>query len=207
LYVASFAPNPRRVRIYLREKGITDIEIVKLDMMQGEHRTDEFKADKNPLAALPVLELDDGATLTESQAIIEYLEELYPEPSLLGTTPLERARTREVSRIAELGMLFGAATAFQNSSPFFAGRFEQSEAAATVGRKRFGRHLRHLDELLAKNTWLAGDNFSIADITALCAIDFGKVSGCTVDGEKVCNVARWLTAIRERPSCAVKKKS
>src|SRR5215467_15796647 len=97
------APNPKKVRVYLAEKGL-QIPCVQVNIVTGENRSPEFLK-KNPLGGLPVLELDDGSHLTESLAIIEYLEELHPTPPLLGTTPLERARAREAERICELGVL------------------------------------------------------------------------------------------------------
>ncbi len=203
LYTASFSPSPRRVHIYLDEKGL-DIERVFLDMMKGEHRAPAFREEKNPLGKLPVLELDDGRVLTESMAICEYLEELYPEPPLIGADPWQRARTREASRIAELGCMVGAGQAFQHSSPFFANRFKQSPDTAEGGRKLFGAFLRRIDGLLAERPWLAGDMFTVADITAICAVDFGKFAGCPID-PALEHVARWLGEIRTRPSCQLKK--
>jgi glutathione S-transferase len=200
LYTAKFAPNPRRVEIYLEEKGIT-IERVMVDMLKGEHRAPEFLA-KNPLGVLPVLELDDGSPLTESLAICHYLDELHPEPALFGTTPLERARVREAERIAELGLLFSAATAFQNTAPFFAKRLKQSEDVANEARQRFARVAQRIDGLLDGHDWLAGDFFSMADITAICAVDFGKVSGCTVP-EELTRAQAWLGRVRQRPTCAL----
>lgn len=204
LYTAGFSPNPRRVEIYLREKPFPELERVKLDMAKGEHRTPEALA-RNPLGALPVLELDDGRVLTESLAIIEYLEELSPTPPLVGADPWQRAVTREATRLAELGLLAGAELAFQHTAKYFATRHAQSEVIADWGRKRFATFARRLDGLLDGRTWLAGDLFTVADITAICAIDFGAVSGCAVDPE-LANLGRWLAAIRERPSCMVKRK-
>src|SRR5690348_5694187 len=107
------APNPKKLRVYLAEKGLS-IPCVPVNIVSGENRTPEFLR-KNPLGGLPVLELDDGSHLTESLAIIEYLEELHPTPPMLGTTPRERARVRELERIAELGVLNAVATYFQNT--------------------------------------------------------------------------------------------
>ncbi len=204
LYTTKFSPNPRRVEIYLKEKGITDIERVMVDLIKGEHRTPEFRR-KNPLKLLPVLELEDGRVLAESLAICEYLEELYPEPPLIGADPWQRAVTREATRIAELGLLTGAATAFQHTQAFFAKRVAQNEATALEGQSRFQTYLERIDLLLEDRAWLAGDMFTVADITAICAIDFGHVAGCTVP-PTLANVARWLERIRERPTCSLKRK-
>ena len=107
LYTFPIAPNPTKLRVYLAEKGI-EIEQVTVDLPKGEQRGAEHRA-RNPLGKLPVLELDDGSYLTESLAIIEYFEELHPEPPMLGRTPLERARVRELERIADLGVLIRVA--------------------------------------------------------------------------------------------------
>ena len=107
LYTFPIAPNPTKVRVYLAEKGI-EIEQVTVNLPKGEQRSAEHRA-RNPLGKLPVLELDDGSFLTESLAIIEYLEELHPEPPMLGRTPLERARARELERLADLGVLLRVA--------------------------------------------------------------------------------------------------
>ena len=117
LYSAKFSPSPRRVEIFIKEKQIDSIEVVRIDMISMEHKSDDY-LQKNPLGLLPTLELDNGEFLTESAAICEYLEELFPEPNLLGDTALQRARTREANRIAEFGLLLGASQAFQHSSPF-----------------------------------------------------------------------------------------
>jgi glutathione S-transferase len=205
LYTAKFSPNPRRVHIFCEEKGI-EIERVWLNMLEGEHRSEAFMRDKNPLGRVPVLELDDGRVLTESLAICEYLESLHPEPSLFGgDDPWRRAVVREATRLAELGCLFGASMAFQHSNPFFAERFEQKDDIAEYGRARFSEFVERLDELLRKREWLGGPDFSVADITLVCAIDFGKVSGCVLD-LSLPNIARWHEAVRERPSCQLKRK-
>lgn len=205
LYTAKFAPNPRRVEIYLTEKQLDTVQRVLVDLLAGEHRSEDFRRTKNPLGLLPVLELDDGRVLTESLAICEYLEELYPEPPLIGADTWQRAKTREANRIAELGLLMGAGNAFQHTSPFFAKRFKQSPDVAANGQQRFRVYLERIDAILGGQAWLAGDTFTIADITAICAIDFGKVAGCEVPSD-LPNVSRWLEAIRARPSCAIKPK-
>src|SRR5204862_1451009 len=117
------APNPKKLRVYLAEKGL-QIPCVPVNIVTGENRSPEFLK-KNPLGGLPVLELDDGSHLTESLAIIQYLEELNPNPPMIGTTPLERARVRELERICELGVFPSVGPVFQNTHAFFAGRLKQ----------------------------------------------------------------------------------
>src|ERR1700756_2372529 len=128
------APNPKRLRVYLAEKGLT-IPCEPVNIVTGENRTPEFLK-KNPLGGLPVLELDDGSHLTESLAIIQYLEELHPEPPMIGRTPRARARVRELERIAELGVLSAVGTYFQNTHPFMAGRLKQSADTAENSKNR-----------------------------------------------------------------------
>jgi glutathione S-transferase len=199
LYTTTFAPNPRRVEIYLAEKGLQDIERVRLDLPRGEHRTPDMLR-RNPLGLLPILELDDGRVLTESLAICEYLEELHPDPPLIGADPWQRAQTREAARIAE-SLLMHAGIAFQNTIPFFAARWAQTPECVAFGRTRFLEFAGRIDGLLADGPFLAGALFTVADITALCAIDFGKASGCTLPPNHI-HTARWLEQVRARPSCA-----
>ena len=128
------APNPKKLRVYLAEKGI-NIASQPVNIVTGENRQPEFLK-KNPLGGLPVLELDDGSQLTESLTIMEYLEELNPKPPMIGTTAIERARVRELERICELGVLSSVAQVFQNTHPFMAGRLKQSPDAAENARNR-----------------------------------------------------------------------
>ena len=194
------APNPKKVRVYLAEKGLA-IPQQQVNIATGENRAPEFLK-KNPLGGLPVLELDDGSHLTESLAIIEYLEELHPSPPMIGTTPLERARVREVERICELGVLNAVATIFQNTHPFMAGRVKQSADAADAARARLANTLRVLDTALAGRRFVAGDRPTIADCTLLAALEFAEFAGAPLDPAYT-NVGRWYTAFKERPSAQV----
>ena len=199
LYDSNIAPNPKKVRVYLKEKGL-EVPIVPLDIVKGENRTPEFLK-KNPLGGLPVLELDDGTHLTESLAIIEYFEEQHPHPPMIGTTPLERARVRETERICELGVLGSVATIFQNTSPFFAGRLKQSAEAAENARTRLGNALRVLDARLAKRPFLAGERPTIADCTMLAALEFAAFGQIPID-PACTHVHRWWETMKARPSAA-----
>jgi glutathione S-transferase len=198
LYVFALAPNPRKVLVYLKEKGL-DVPMETVDIMQGKNRTPEFLA-KNPLGGLPVLELDDGGHLTESLAIIEYLEDLHPTPPMIGTTPLERARVRELERIAEIGVMTGVAAVFQNTSPFFAGRLKQSPEAAENGRARIANNLKVIDDRIGKNPFVAGSRPSIADCTLCAALGFGEFAGIPLDEAQFPNAARWHAEFKKRPS-------
>jgi len=191
------APNPQKLRVYLAEKGIK-VPCETVDLVTGKNRTPEFLR-KNPLGGLPVLELDDGSCLTESLAIIECFEEQHPEPPMIGRTPLERARTRELERIAEIGVLSGVAGVFQNTHPMFAGRIKQSPDAADSARMRTLNALRVLNDRIGDNPFVAGRQPTIADCTLLAALDFAAFANVDVP-KGLGNVQRWLTEFRERPS-------
>ena len=132
LYDFPLAPNPRKLRVYLAEKGI-EIPKVRVDLTRGEQNTPEFLA-KNPTGGLPVLELDDGSCLRESLAIIEYLEELHPEPPMIGRAPFERARVRALERTADLGLLIGVARVFHATHAVLPGRTPDAALAARFRR-------------------------------------------------------------------------
>jgi glutathione S-transferase len=197
VYDFAGAPNPKKLRVYLAEKGLA-IPCEQVNIVTGENRTPEFLG-KNPSAGLPVLELDDGTCLPESLAIIEYLEELHPAPPMIGTTPIERARVRALERICELGVLARVATIFQNTHPFMAGRLKQSPEAAENARGMLAGALKVLDAEIGRRPFVAGDRPTIADCTLVAALEFGEFAGVPLD-PAFTNVARWHAAFRERPS-------
>ena len=197
LYDFPPAPNPKKVRVYLAEKGIV-LPIEPVDAIKGANRTPEFLA-KNPLGGLPVLELDDGTCLPESLAIIEYFEELHPEPPMIGTTPLERARVRATERICELGVLSNVATVFQHTSPFFAARVQQSAEAAANGRTRLAANLKVVDATIGSQPFVCGAWPTIADCTLFAALEFAAFAGVEID-PALANVRRWHAAFKQRPS-------
>ena len=201
LYDFALAPNPRKVRVYLAEKGLT-IPLEPVDIVSGANRTPEFLATKNPLGGLPVLELDNGTCLTESLAIIEYLEELHPEPPMIGRMPLERARVREAERLCEIGVLLNVATIFQNTSPFFASRLKQSAEAAENARPRLAAALRVLDKRIDGQPFVCGDRPTIADCTLFAALEFASFGGIPIE-PAASNVHRWWEAFKQRPSAQV----
>jgi glutathione S-transferase len=193
------APNPKRLRVYLAEKGLT-IPCVPVNIVTGENRTPEFLK-RNPLGGLPVLELDDGSHLTESLAIMQYLEELHPEPPMIGRTPRERARIRELERIAELGVLNSVGTYFQNTHPFMAGRLKQSADTAENAKSRLATTLKVLDAAIERKPFVAGDRPSIADCTLLAALEFAEFAQAPVDSSSR-NVLRWYEDFKKRPSAS-----
>jgi len=199
LYDFAMAPNPKKVRVYLAEKNLT-IPLEAVDVLNGANRTPEFFK-KNPLGGLPVLQLDDGSYLSESLAIIEYLEELHPDPPMIGRTPLERARVRATERICELGVLSGAGAVFQNSHPFFAGRIKQSPDAAEQGRQRVATNLTVLDAKIGDHRFVCGAQPTIADCTLFAALELAAFAGVEL-APSLRNVERWHAAFRQRPSAA-----
>jgi glutathione S-transferase len=174
LYTSRRAPNPRRVDMFLAEKGVTHIERVVLDLNQGEHRSAGFLA-KNPLAQVPVLELDDGRLLSESRAICTYLESLFPEPNLMGASPQERAFIEMADRRVEMHLFLAIANAVRHGHPGLA-VLEQPQFP-DFGRSQADKVrgiAAHFDQLLQQQTWMAGERFTIADITAFCALEFAR---------------------------------
>jgi len=197
LYDFTMAPNPRRVRIFLAEKGI-EVPLVQVNLASAENRKPEFLA-KNPMGTLPVLELDDGTYLAESVAICRYFEELKPQPALLGIDAKDRAIVEMWNRRMELDLFFPVAQAFRNTSDFFKGRIPQVPEWGKVCKESALKRLEWLDKELATRQFIAGDRYSIADITALVAVDFGRPTNIRIAPEQK-NLARWYQAVSSRPS-------
>jgi glutathione S-transferase len=197
LYDSKLAPNPRRVRIFLAEKGV-EIESVQVDIGSAENRGPEFLA-RNPLGGVPVLELDDGSHLSESVAICRYIDETHPEPPLFGSGARERAFVEMWQRHMELEVFLPIAQTFRNTHRFFAGRIPQVAEYGEVCRKTALARLAWLDGVLADREFVAGDRYTIADITALCGLDFGRPSDIRVADEHK-NLLRWHAAVSARPS-------
>lgn len=205
LYDYTRAPNPRRVRIYMAEKGI-DIPLVPVDLGSEAQFNEDF-ARRNPFHTVPVLELDDGTCISESMAICRYLEALHPEPALFGGTALEQARVEMWSRRAELNGLLHAAEVVRNSIPFFAdkalpgvsGGSPQIEALIERGKAGLDRFFRAFDRQLADNEFVAGDHYSVADITTQVSIEFAGWRKIGIP-EQCNNLARWYQQISGRPS-------
>lgn len=194
-------PNPRRVRMFLAEKGISDVEFVQVDVPSGEHRTEAFLK-KNPSAAVPVLELDDGTCISESFAIGRYFEDAYPEPKLMGTTPKETAVIDMWHRRVEQSLMGSTVTYFHHATEGL-GPLElyQNKDWGEKNREMARVGMQQLNEQLATNKYVAGDSYSIADITALCAIDFALFIK-TEKLEDYPNIKRWYDDVSNRPSAA-----
>jgi glutathione S-transferase len=192
------APNPRRVRVFLAEKGV-EVPYEELDLMQGALKTPEFTR-LNPFQRVPVLVLDDGTAISETMAICRYFEETKPEPALFGKGAKQRALIEMWNRRMELGLLFSVAQAFRHLHPA-AAQLEVPQVAAwgEANKPRALEVLQLLDEELGKRRYVAGDDYTVADITALVAIDFARVARIQrSEGHK--NLARWHGEVSARPS-------
>lgn len=204
LYLSPRAPNPRRMGIFLAEKGISDIETVTVSIATNEHKGDAYRA-KSPLAKVPALELNDGRMLTETRAICTYLEGLYPEPNLMGVDFDERAFIEMADRRVELYLLGSIANTIRHTHPGLA-PLEQPQfpdfghSQATKVREIAG----WFDSVLARQPWMAGERFTIADITAFCAIEFARGLMKFKPGEEGFTALQaWRDRVAERPSARV----
>ena len=199
LYVAPYAPNPLRVMMFLAEKGVNDIEIVTLNLQEGEHRTEDFKQ-KSPLSQIPTLELDDGRTLTESRAICSYIEALHPEPNLMGRDAFERAFVEMWDRRMELLFSMPLMMWVRHGNPVLAAvERNQNAEVASYNQGQAMRMAKWLDSELATRAWIAGDRFTVADITACCGVDFAKMNRWR-PGDDLPNLKRWRDAFSARAS-------
>ena len=197
IYGFALAPNPRRLRIFLAEKGLK-IPSEEVDISQGKNRTPEMLA-KNPAGGLPFMELDDGSYLAKSVAICRYLEGLHPEPNLLGKDNREQAEIEMWNRRVELNLLGPVARTFQNTSDFFKGRIKQYPEYGAAQRETVNQQMQWLDQQIGNKPFIAGDRFTIADITAQVAVDFGAFAGIKPDAA-LKNLARWHQSVSSRPS-------
>ncbi|RFA30523.1 glutathione S-transferase [Alkalilimnicola ehrlichii] len=197
LYEMKIAPNPRRVRIFLAEKGIA-VETVEVDLAKGEHMSEAFKA-KNPMRKVPVLELDDGTCISETMAICRYFEELQPDPPLMGETPLEKAQIEMWQRQMEFYFMLPTGMCFQHTSGYFSAIRKTFPEWGERNREDVEKFFHYLNRHFAENTYVAGEKFTVADITALCALDFSKVNNVRIQPEQE-HLARWYEAVNSRPS-------
>ena len=197
LYDSSMAPNPRRVRVFLAEKGIS-IPSVQVDIGKAENRQAPYLA-KNPMGGVPILELDDGSVIAETVAICRYFEETHPNPPLMGTDAKDRAIVEMWQRRMELEVAVPIMQTFRNTHDFFKGRIPQVKEYGEVCRAQAVKRLEWVDGELASREFIAGPRFTIADITLLIGIDFGRVVNIRVQPEQK-NLARWYEAVSSRPS-------
>lgn len=200
LYTAQRAPNPRRVTMFMAEKNITQISLVEVDLNALEHKGEVYRA-KSPLAKVPALELDDGRVLTETRAICTYLEGLYPEPNLMGDGFEERAFIEMADRRVEWSLLLGIANSVRHTHPGLA-VLEQPQFPE-FGRSQADKvHevAAWFDQLLMHQPWMAGERFTIADITAFCAIDFARLMKFNPGRLGLVALQAWLDRVAGRPS-------
>jgi glutathione S-transferase len=199
IYETHTAPNPRRVRIFLAEKNIT-VEYVQLDLQKGENMSPLMRA-KNPIGKVPVLELDDGTCISETVAICRYFEEVQAQPPLFGSNPVEKAQIEMWQRQVEFGLMMQIGMCFQHTTGYFKDRMTPIKEYGEEAGKIAQSYLKQLERRLADSEFVGGDNFSIADITTLCAIDFGRVVKIRI-GEEQSNLQRWYQQINARPSAS-----
>ena len=199
LYTSRRAPNPRRVAWIMAEKGVTDIELVEVNLIKGEHKTPEYRA-RAGWANTPALELDDGMVITESLAIGRYLETLHPEPNLFGRGPQETAVVEMWTRRAELAVATPMMQMVRHTHPLMAVLAgEQSPEYAAVSRSAGEGGMAALDRRLAHSPFLAGDRLTVADIVAYTGVDFGRLIQYRPP-EGLEHLSRWASELRARPA-------
>ncbi|HKW52329.1 MAG TPA: glutathione S-transferase [Stellaceae bacterium] len=203
-YDCATAPSPRRVRIFLAEKGVA-LPTVQVNLRDGEQFSAAFRA-LNPDGTVPVLQLDSGRSVTDIIAICRYVEETHPTPALMGVDAEDKAVVEMGQRWCEREGFYAAMDAFRNATPGLKGRglpgpddYEQISALAERGRARLGSFFRRLDALLAESEFVAGPRYSVADITALVSIDFAGWSKLRPP-EELGHLGRWYAAVSARPS-------
>jgi glutathione S-transferase len=196
LYDTPMAPNPRRVRWVMAEKGIEDIEIVPINLMRGAHKQPAYLA-KAGLPNVPALEMDDGSTITESVAICRYLETKYPEPNLFGRTPEETAVIEMWMRRAEMLVATPLMLGVRHTHPALAVLETPNSAVADYNKTQGIRALSVLDHRLGEAEWLAGERLTIADIVGFIGVDFTRLIRLPLP-QDLKHLQRWLEAMRGR---------
>jgi glutathione S-transferase len=185
--------------MYLAEKGLIDqVELVQLDLQKGDNLTPEFKA-KNPLKKVPVLELDDGTCISETTAICRYFEELHPDNPLMGQGPKEKALVEQWVRWVDFYFFIPTGMAFQHSSGIFKDRMKCFPEWGAECRNQAEKFFGLLNQQLEGREFLVGDRFTVADINALCTVDFNKVNSLAIADDQV-HLKAWHERISARPS-------
>ncbi len=200
LYDYKAGPNPRRVRIFLAEKGV-DVPLVEVDILKREHKTPDF-LDKNPIGSIPVLELDDGTCISESVAICRYFEEVHPDPPLFGRNPIEKATIEMWLRRVELNFMVPVGLVWIHGHPLTARLVKQIPEAAEQNRARVHIGYKLLNAQLETNEFVAGDAYSVVDAVLLASLDFANgLVGVPYD-EGLTHLKRWHETVSARPSAA-----
>jgi len=195
-------PNPARVRIALAEKGITDkVEFIPVDVMGGEHRRGEFLK-KNPGAGVPVMELECGTYIAECTAITEYIDHSFEGPNLTGRNAKERAVIHMMNRRAEAGLLDAVGAYFHHATPGLGPDLETHQNAewGQSQKKRAQSTMAYLNDVLAEQDYLAGGEFSMADITAFAGLAFADFAKVDIPSDYI-HLNAWRARIADRPSC------
>ena len=198
LYDLPASPNTRRVRIFIAEKNL-EIEMIPIDMMSGENKTEEYLA-KNPLGRMPLLELDDGTCIAESIAICRYLENEFPDPPLFGTTSLEKAMIEMWQRRMEFQFLNPLIDIFRNTHEMWKDRIVQIPQVAEIASEGVKQQMVWLDQELEGKEYIAGGGYSVADITAQCAFIMGKAAVGIRIAEDLSNLSDWWSRVTSRPT-------
>lgn len=197
IYETRTAPSPRRVRIFLAEKQLP-MEFIEVDIANGENLSLMMKA-KNPLAKIPILELDDGNCIAETVAICRYFETLYPHPPLFGEGAVGIAQVEMWQRFVEQHLFTNVGMCFQHTTGYFKDRMNPIAEYGVEAGKLASRFLDTLEQRLTESEFIAGVNFSIADITAFCAIDFARVVNIRLSDAHI-ELKRWYNLVNQRPS-------
>lgn len=200
LYTQSRAPNPRRVDIFLAEKGL-EIPRTEINLMEGEHKTADYLA-RIGTPQVPALELSDGRVIAESVAICRYLEALRPEPNMLGRDVMDGVEIEMWQRLVELRLFATVTACFRHTNPHLAVLEDQCADWGEVNRGRLHRRLGELDGRLTGRDWIAADRLTIADVTAIVAVDFLRVIRYDVPQE-YSGLRAWHARMKERPSTAM----
>ncbi len=202
LLTVAGAPNPRRVHIYLAEKGI-EVRFEHIDIMKRENRTPEFMSKVNKMGGVPVLELDDGTHIAESVAICRYFEALHPDPPLFGATPQEIGRIEMWIRRIELNLMMPVGMVWVHGSPLTKSVVKhQIPEMAELNRGMVNSYYDFLDEHFEDHEFLAGDSYSVADILALCTIDFAAQLNSLPHSSEQEHLSRWYNTVSGRPSAS-----
>ncbi len=198
IYSSKFAPNPRKVLIYLKEKGITDIEIIDLDLAKLEHKTPEYKAIA-PNSRVPALQLDDGTVILETTAMCRYLECLYPDPNMFGESPMEIASIEMWYSRVSFELMMPLMHGFRHTHPHMSAMEEQNEAYGLAQRKLGVKQLKNYDKIMESREFIAGDRFTYADLQMVTSLQFlVRLNKLNIEDYK--NLNDYILEVSSRPS-------
>ena len=198
IYSSSFAPNPRKVLIYLKEKGISDIEIINLDLAKLEHKTPEYKAIA-PNSRVPALQLDDGTVILETTAMCRYLERLYPEPNMFGESPMEIASIEMWYSRVSFELMMPLMHGFRHTHPHMSEMENQNQEFGLAQRKLAVKELKNYDKIIESREFIAGDRFTYADLQMVTSLQF-LVRLNKLDIEDYENLNDYIIQVSSRPS-------